>query len=1177
MTELTCPNPDELRAFLNDQLKPEDDERVATHVDVCEHCNQALTSGLADEDTADDANLATVMEAGRAIPADAYVAEASCQDALKRAESIPVSVVVESDVSVDESFHRPDTPDRLGPYQLEKRIGSGGMGAVYKATHSKLGRTVAIKVLHERRLLNPDSVARFEREMKAIGKLEHPNIVLATDADEDHGVHYLVMEYIDGIDLSQLMHQHGPLAVADACELIRQAAEGLQFAHENGLIHRDIKPANLMLKSVEGGTVKILDLGLALLDESIEDGLTSTDVVMGTVDYMAPEILDKPRRVDGRADIYSLGATLCKLLTGRTPFDDGRPKSQLQKLRDLATKQPPPIQELCPDLPRELAVAVDRMLSPEVSARFSTPAEVADALAPFCEEANLNGLRERTAMTDSGAESVGLSSGQPASGPDASDVPERRRLPVAACLAALVVALMVWGAIQILIRTPEGTVLLKFDDPKLIGSVVTVDDRHVVTINAANGLDPLTISADGEERALKIVRNGIPIFTRWLKLRPHETRSIDVIWEPPESSQPPTPATPANVVSQALFVDSGQRLGAEHSVAVTLGDVDNDDDLDAVVVNHRGPWQLWLNDGRGRFELRDQVVSDELVNIPLADLDGDGDLDAVFPYQQYPMRIGLNDGSGRFIATDQMLGQNRHEVVAIADLDGDGDLDLFDGRRAKDAVWLNDGAGHFEEAEQPFEDIETSYVAVADLNGDGATDAVTAGTTQLHVWLNDGAGHFQSTGQRLGEFDSGSIAVGDLDGDGDLDLFSANVDLQEPEKRSNRILLNQGDGTFEDSGQRLGQLISGDVALSDVDGDNDLDAVVLNFAAPDELWLNDGNGFFTERLELPGGNTASAEVGLADLNGDGRADLFITNFSAQPNLVLFGLGMPEEPESEAQAKFSSMIIEPSWRVKQVVEFQQPVDAAVFNPHDDSVYCAMLDGDVVAVSPDGTRETVLKRFTPHPAIAFERQTLFYSGLPGGNLLVAVDLADGSESHRIDCSEGDNDIGTIAFAPPGFVPELLGPHQGLALDVGYRNPIAVFRFNAKTGESESIIDNAEILRCPEGRGSDLTIGRETIYLANPTHLFRLEGRQLTQLPVEFEQISDIAFDPVTNDLLVQSDESVVRVDQLGEKPVRDVLRGLTHDRANRLRFSADGSQLLLCEIATRRVYVFERDNG
>ena len=195
----------------------------------------------------------------------------------------------------------------LSGYQLTEKLGQGGMGAVYKAVHTKLDKTVAVKILPADRLQDDEAVARFEREMKAVGKLDDPHIVRATDAGEADGTHFLVMEYVEGEDLGEILERYGPLGLPEACEVIRQAASGLQHAHEHGLVHRDIKPSNLMLTAK--GDVKLLDLGLALLDaeEDAPRELTHTGNIMGTVDYISPEQIRDTHNVDIRTDLYSLG------------------------------------------------------------------------------------------------------------------------------------------------------------------------------------------------------------------------------------------------------------------------------------------------------------------------------------------------------------------------------------------------------------------------------------------------------------------------------------------------------------------------------------------------------------------------------------------------------------------------------------------------------------------------------------------------------------------------------------------------------------------------------------------------------------------------------------------------------------------------------------------------------
>lgn len=272
----------------------------------------------------------------------------------------------------------------LGKYKLLSLLGQGGMGAVFKAEQIPLGRIVALKVMAEGLLKDQAAVARFHREIQAAAALEHPNVVTAFDADHVDQTTFLVMEYLKGESLNEVLERYGRLPPATACEYIRQAALGLQHAHERGMAHRDIKPSNLLLTQTEDGAplVKILDMGLARFTSGDCDSgeLTKTGQVMGTPDYIAPEQAMRTKDADIRSDIYSLGCTLFRMLTGVVPFSGD---NVMEKLMARAMNEAPLVRKLCPDLSAELESVVARMLAREPSLRYQTPLEVARALEKF--------------------------------------------------------------------------------------------------------------------------------------------------------------------------------------------------------------------------------------------------------------------------------------------------------------------------------------------------------------------------------------------------------------------------------------------------------------------------------------------------------------------------------------------------------------------------------------------------------------------------------------------------------------------------------------------------------------------------------------------------------------------------------------------------------------------------
>jgi hypothetical protein len=277
---------------------------------------------------------------------------------------------------------------RLGQYVVLDRLGEGGMGTVFKGHDPGNNRLVALKVARSEAMRNPEDIRQFWWENQVMARLSHPNIAKTFGAGEDGDRRFFAMEYIDGTDLDKMSRQVGPLPIAQACDLIRQAALGLQHAHDHKLVHRDIKPANLLQATSGSGrgaavpVIKLIDWGLADLRGKDESGspLPKGEMV-GTIDYMAPEQATDPGTADIRADIYSLGCTLFQLLTGKPPFPSG---SLMQKLVKHQQVEPPTLYSLRPDVPSGLQEVMSKLLAKQPSDRYQTPGEVATALKAFC-------------------------------------------------------------------------------------------------------------------------------------------------------------------------------------------------------------------------------------------------------------------------------------------------------------------------------------------------------------------------------------------------------------------------------------------------------------------------------------------------------------------------------------------------------------------------------------------------------------------------------------------------------------------------------------------------------------------------------------------------------------------------------------------------------------------------
>lgn len=445
----------------------------------------------------------------------------------------------------------------LGNYVLLDKIGQGGMGQVYKAEHRRMARVVAIKILPAEVTKDPASIARFEREVRTAAKLDHPNIVTAYDADQADGVHFLVMQFVDGSDLSVLVKRDGPFGVDESVDYILQAARGLEAAHADGVVHRDIKPANLLLD--KKGTIKILDMGLARIQavEKIksQSELTSTGTVMGTVDFMAPEQAVDAKSADARADIYSLGCTLYYLLTGKATYEGDTLVAKLLAHRD---KPIPSLRAARDDIPEPLDAIFRKMIAKDVGDRYQTMTDVISALSRMRSggETVAEKRQPPRSAVDPGLTSVfgNISIEEPQSlVPKKAPRPPREvQIPRWAFVAAgvLVFASIVAGIVATF-RTTRATIVVEVFERDVAVEVLDAAGKPVET--KPRPMDPGddgTFSVPAGKGLVRARKEGFELFTEPFEIRAgekitipaHLVRSLSKASEP--ANRPPAWESP---------------------------------------------------------------------------------------------------------------------------------------------------------------------------------------------------------------------------------------------------------------------------------------------------------------------------------------------------------------------------------------------------------------------------------------------------------------------------------------------------------------------------------------------------------------------------------------------------------------------------------------------------------
>ena len=452
----------------------------------------------------------------------------------------------------------------LGDYVVLDRIGQGGMGQVFKARHKVMKRVVALKTLPAAATNSERAVQRFHREVEVAARLSHPNIVTAHDAGESHGLHYLVMEHVDGDDLATVVKQRGRLTVKTVIDYILQAAKGLEYAHKQKVIHRDIKPSNLLLD--REGTVKVLDMGLARLnqtmgpDQSEQETLTGTGQVMGTIDFMPPEQAENTKQADERSDIYSLGCTLYYLLTGEAIYHGD---TTVMKILAHRETEIPSLRRELPEVSEQLDAIYQKMVAKKPDDRYGSMAEVIAELEKCAsppeeipETATFEGITPRGKLA--GDQTLDLNM------PVISPVDEfRKARPKKAKKVKLEKKHIIFGSIAVGVllilgllgvvfsmQTPEGTLIVEVNQAN---AEISVDDGKV-TLKSPSDSEPVEVEVAEGKHTLKITKGGFHTFAREFEITSGGEEVIRVTLVPLEkevvAKPKPTP-TPKSVTASS--------------------------------------------------------------------------------------------------------------------------------------------------------------------------------------------------------------------------------------------------------------------------------------------------------------------------------------------------------------------------------------------------------------------------------------------------------------------------------------------------------------------------------------------------------------------------------------------------------------------------------------------------
>jgi serine/threonine protein kinase len=486
-----CPTTEQLDAIVQGRWPADQLEMAWSHVENCSLCTAGIDTLNDPQSTTASGLLSSLKHVDQQRDESVFQIqnELECQAAVQRAM---LGQYRESDIRGLQPI------DQIGPYEFIRALGQGGMGSVYPARHDRLKKLVAIKLLPRERSDNPDWVERFDREMQAVAAIEHPHIVRAIDAGNQAEWHYLVMEFLDGLDVAQLARLRRQLPIEAACEIARQAALGLTAIHEIGLVHRDIKPSNLFVANDTASKrpmVKVLDLGLVLSDGQLLGGderLTTFGHIMGTLAYMPPEQIDDCRAVHPRSDIYALGATLYRLLAGQSPHGEGRPMTAL--IRSISIGDVRPLSELRCDIPNELSELVQQMIAVDIDQRPETMRVVAERLAFYSDtdifEETVRVAHVEATDSQSAREDHATATRLPLRLTGDSQSPPRR--PVLHWLAFAGLPLGILAGVLITLATDRGTLTIQSDEPG-IEVIVKQNEKVVDELRLETGSDSVKL------------------------------------------------------------------------------------------------------------------------------------------------------------------------------------------------------------------------------------------------------------------------------------------------------------------------------------------------------------------------------------------------------------------------------------------------------------------------------------------------------------------------------------------------------------------------------------------------------------------------------------------------------------------------------------------------------------